>query len=292
MRIAALVGWSASIAAHAAVVAITVWFLGGESTESMLFIDLTEVASGGAGGGSQVGPSSAPSERRPQVAEKAAPSRVESRPQIEPSPAAPLSPVPPSAPVTEPSRAPDVVAAPLPSPSRVPPSSEDTTGAASTRTATPGQTGAERGASGATVPGGTGARGPASGLGAGRDTTGGATGSAGGEGQGTALARTSTGPGDGVDERAYHELVRRHIRDSLEYPSIVRRRGLSGTVEIEIVVRPDGVIRDVTLVRSSSSRALDDAAVEAVKQLPRLRFPSGLTPRTLRVLVPVVFDLR
>jgi protein TonB len=90
----------------------------------------------------------------------------------------------------------------------------------------------------------------------------------------------------------YHELLRQHIRDTLEYPSVVRRRGLTGTVEVEILVRSDGAIRDVTLVRSSSSRTLDDAAVAAVKQLPRLRFPPGLAPRALRVLVPVVFDLK
>lgn len=129
--------------------------------------------------------------------------------------------------------------------------------------------------------------GSADGGGARTSDGGGAGGSA-----GTALPRTSPGAAGGIDETAYHDLLRRHIRDTLEYPPAVRRRGLAGTVELEISVRADGSIDDVTLVRSSSSRTLDDAAVGAVKQLPRVRFPSDLPPRTLRVLVPVRFDLR
>jgi protein TonB len=111
-------------------------------------------------------------------------------------------------------------------------------------------------------------------------------------GDGAAIARSTPGAGESVDLGPYHEVLRRHIRDSLQYPPAVRRRGLRGTVEVDILVRADGAIRDVTLARSSSQPALDDAAIAALKRLPPVSFPPGLPPRALRVRVPVVFDLR
>jgi protein TonB len=107
-----------------------------------------------------------------------------------------------------------------------------------------------------------------------------------------ARSTPGTGAAESVDLGPYHEVVRRHIRASLEYPAAVRRRGLRGTVEVDIDVRADGEIRDVTLARSSSEPALDAAAVAALRRLPPVSFPPGLAPRSLRVRVPVVFDLR
>jgi protein TonB len=125
----------------------------------------------------------------------------------------------------------------------------------------------------------------------GSSAAGGGTAPGGGAGGGV-VARSTPEAGEAVDLGAYHEVLRRHIRDTLEYPAAVRRRGLRGTVEVDILVRADGAIRDVTLARSSSHPSLDDAAIAALRRLPPLAFPPGLPPRALRVRVPVVFDLR
>jgi TonB family protein len=67
---------------------------------------------------------------------------------------------------------------------------------------------------------------------------------------------------------------------------------MTGTVQVEIVIEPSGAVGSVTVVESSSYRLLDEAAVDAVRRLPPLPFPRGLTPRTIRARLPIVFDLR
>jgi TonB family protein len=66
---------------------------------------------------------------------------------------------------------------------------------------------------------------------------------------------------------------------------------MKGTVLLELTIKPNGAISAV--VKTSSSHALlDDAALETVRNLPRMPFPPGLAPRHLTVPLPVVFDLK
>jgi protein TonB len=113
----------------------------------------------------------------------------------------------------------------------------------------------------------------------------------GGAPRAVALGTGGATGGEG-DYGPYRAALRRRIQEVLRYPSAARRRGLSGTVELEIVVQPSGAIADVAVVDSSSHRILDEAALEAVLNLPRLPFPDGLQPRSLTVRLPVVFELR
>jgi protein TonB len=85
--------------------------------------------------------------------------------------------------------------------------------------------------------------------------------------------------------------VRRRIAAALRYPPAARRRGLTGTVQIEMVIAASGVVTAADVVASSSHTLLDDAALETVKSLGRQPFPEHLRPRTLRVRLPVVFNL-
>jgi protein TonB len=87
-------------------------------------------------------------------------------------------------------------------------------------------------------------------------------------------------------------LLRRRVREALAYPPAARRRQLTGTVQLEVDIEPTGAITQVVLAASSSHRVLDEAALEAVREVGRLPFPSGLRPRRLRVRLPVVFDIR
>ena len=103
-------------------------------------------------------------------------------------------------------------------------------------------------------------------------------------------------PGDGgragAEYGAYLALVRQRIQELLRYPVAARRRGLTGSVHVEVTVEPSGRIAAVSLVTSSTHRLLDDAALEAVRALPPVPFPPDLTPRSLRVRLPIVFELR
>jgi protein TonB len=100
------------------------------------------------------------------------------------------------------------------------------------------------------------------------------------------------GTGDAGEYATYLGLLRRRVLDSVRYPPVARRLGLTGTVQIELDIQPSGAISRVVVAASSSHRVLDDAAVEGVQQLGRLPFPAHVRPRLLRVRLPVVFELQ
>lgn len=123
---------------------------------------------------------------------------------------------------------------------------------------------------------------------AGAGGSGGGRGTAGG---GDALALAISGD-DGGAYAGYIARLRRRVQEALTYPSAARRRGMSGTVHLDISVEPTGKIADVLVVRSSSHDMLDAAALDAVRAVRRVPFPPGVRPRAVRVRLPVVFELR
>ena len=114
---------------------------------------------------------------------------------------------------------------------------------------------------------------------------------AGADGGGT-LALAIPGEGGAGVYGPYLAALRRRLQAVLEYPAAARRRGLSGTVHLEIALEATGHVSDVLLVRSSSHAVLDTAALDAARNLRRVPFPPDVRPRALRVRLPVVFELR
>jgi TonB family protein len=123
----------------------------------------------------------------------------------------------------------------------------------------------------------------------GAGTTGQGPGGAGGAG---VAPSGPAGGAPGGEYGGYLASVRRRILGALRYPPPARSRGLTGTVQLEIFIKPDGAISTVSVTSSSSHPLLDDAALEAVRSLAPQPFPKGLLPRPLRVRLPVVFDLQ
>ena len=168
----------------------------------------------------------------------------------------------------------------------MPARSEASTGAAEPRTELGGTTAARtaptaEGDSGGRAPSGPGSGAPGAGSGSG------------GAGGGTAIA--SGGPAGGAPGAEYGSYlagVRRRFLEALRYPPSARSRGLKGTVHLEIFIKSDGAIGNVSVADSSSHPLLDEAALEAARSLAPQPFPKGLTPRPLRVRLPVVFDLQ
>jgi len=117
----------------------------------------------------------------------------------------------------------------------------------------------------------------------------------GGAGAGQELARRSPASEAGGAPAVYTEYLarlRQRVHAALRYPPAARRRGLTGAVTIELTILPSGMIRDVSIVKSSAHRLLDEAAVETVRELGAQPFPAGVPPRTLRVRLPIVFELQ
>jgi protein TonB len=288
----------ASLAAHGGVVAVLFFLTSGESHPSVLFVDLEAIeergtpgataASGPAAGGGDTTRASSGSSR-PAGREGGRSSTARQSP-----PAPVLSPpVPPSEPVREPevaqaptqdARQPEPAVAAVPARDAAPdlgPRSEPSPSQADPRANT-GSSG-ERMASTSELGGGGRAALSSGASGAGP----------GGASAGTALG--SGGPAGGAagaEYGSYLAEVRRRILDALQYPPPARSRGLTGTVYLEIFIKSNGAIADVSVTGSSSHPLLDEAALEAVRGLAPQPFPKGLAPRPLRVRLPVVFDLQ
>lgn len=117
--------------------------------------------------------------------------------------------------------------------------------------------------------------------------------SASGPGTGSRELALAIGGGDSAAEYGpYLAGLRALIQDLVRYPHAARRRGISGTVHLELLITPEGVIHDVAVVRSSSHALLDQAAVESVRSVRPPPLPRGVERRPLRVRVPVVFELQ
>lgn len=90
----------------------------------------------------------------------------------------------------------------------------------------------------------------------------------------------------------YLAAFRQRIQEALDYPLAARRRGLGGTVQLEVELLPTGKVNSVVVRSSSSHAVLDQAALDTVSQLQPMPFPPGVSPRPLKVRVPIVFELR
>lgn len=194
----------------------------------------------------------------------------------------------PSAPVTEPPR--DASAASPPSREPVPAVAAPRQDAGEARppglpAGAPTPTAPARGGGAAGVSGAT--------SGAGGTTSGGSQQEGGGAGQRVAVVPPGVGGSRvGAEYGPYLAALRQRIQQSVRYPPNARRRGLAGTVSVEILILPNGSIADVTLLESSSHAVLDDAALDTIRSLPRVPLPPELPARPLRVRVPVVFQMR
>jgi TonB family protein len=73
------------------------------------------------------------------------------------------------------------------------------------------------------------------------------------------LALISVAPGHG--QEAERKIIK---RVEAQYPSILKRRGIGGTVRLKVIVHADGTVKDVEVL--GGNPALADAADKAVRQ--------------------------
>jgi len=96
----------------------------------------------------------------------------------------------------------------------------------------------------------------------------------------------------GPEYGPYLTSLRQRIQQSLRYPASARRRGIGGTVNVEILIYPNGTVGDVLLLDSSTHEVLDTAALDTIRSLPRMPLPPDVPARPLRIRIPVVFQMR
>ena len=281
MRLRRLATLAGSAAVHVVAAGAVLVLAAGLRQPQPLFIDLT---GGSLTGGAQGGEAQAMSSsgalsgdgRRPSAAASGAPAPARRFLSRVPSPIAPpqapiAAPEPDARAMAEPPPRPAQDAAAVDSPPRAmsPPAASDDV---------------KVGAGEASTPGGA--------------VTSGAPARAGQSGGGASAAPlASAGPGPDRGEAPaefgpYLARFRRLIQEHVVYPLAARRQGLSGRVELEVLLDPAGRVRAVTLVTSSAHGLLDEAAIEAVRRVPSVPMPEHLPRRTLRVRLPVIFELQ
>lgn len=68
---------------------------------------------------------------------------------------------------------------------------------------------------------------------------------------------------------------------NLNYPDEAKRRNLSGRLLLDVAINADGTLNDITLLRSSGSKVLDDAAIRIVRlAAPFSEFPPEMRSDT------------
>lgn len=301
-----LVGLTVSALLHGVFVAVVLLVASAADRLTPLFIDLTqEDRPVGSEGGRPASPAPARAaaprrsggDRAILGGSPAAPASVPEPPtsQPEPPPALPTPSTVASAPaLTTAPAVPDVRIAPPTPPVESVTASPSAVTSAAARAGSDAPAGANA-PNGAHAPTGTGAPTASPGPGGDRasDSPGGPGAGAARPGSGLAVATPGEGAGDpGAAYAAYLGRLRQRVHEALRYPAAARRRGLTGTVILELTVKPDGAIGRVVVVNSSSHAMLDEAAMESVRGLRPQPFPGDLPSRMLHVRLPVVFELQ
>ncbi len=98
--------------------------------------------------------------------------------------------------------------------------------------------------------------------------------------------------GGGTGGQGFQDaLVRYDLNPRPQYPEIARRRGLEGTVLLEVLVLADGQVGKTILRQSSGYRSLDRAASIAVRRWQFEPAKSAGLSVASRVVVPIDFVL-
>lgn len=91
-----------------------------------------------------------------------------------------------------------------------------------------------------------------------------------------------------MTESAYIHLVQKQIEAVKQYPKRAQRRNEQGVVEMTITIGNEGEIVSQNILKSSGSRSLDGAAMDALKKAsPFARPPNG----PVVIQLPIRFEL-
>ncbi len=92
--------------------------------------------------------------------------------------------------------------------------------------------------------------------------------------------------------KGYSSQVWRRIANAKFYPRAARKREMEGKPVVEFELRSDGHLMSYLIVRSSSNKILDKAAIDAVKNAsPYPNIPKSLKLKSIRFKLPISFKL-
>ena len=84
-------------------------------------------------------------------------------------------------------------------------------------------------------------------------------------------------------------IIRDKVLKNLVYPKMAKRMGQTGIVEATLVISMDGRLIAYYITRSSGSKLLDKAAMQALQKIKNDTFPKPL--EQTRIALPIGFEL-
>lgn len=104
-------------------------------------------------------------------------------------------------------------------------------------------------------------------------------------------ALAASRPGPKADYRWVGEALGERVRQLLVYPAKARLNNLTGRVVVKVVIREDGHLHDIEIVKRSGHDILDEAAVELVRRACPLKMKHSLGRPQVTITLPVVYEL-
>lgn len=109
------------------------------------------------------------------------------------------------------------------------------------------------------------------------------------------VAKTASDKSSGADTalNKYLSDLRLLVQKNKKYPRIAKKLKQSGVVVLYFEIEKTNKIKKLELSKASEFESLNEAALEAVNgaNLSSLNFPEDLREQTLKVAIPVQFDL-
>jgi len=84
----------------------------------------------------------------------------------------------------------------------------------------------------------------------------------------------------------------KYLSDNIQYPPIAAEQGIAGKVQVRFVVKPDGTVDDIQVVKSLDP-SCDKEAVRVLKKMPKWSpGKQNGTPVFVYFSLPVTFRLQ
>lgn len=104
--------------------------------------------------------------------------------------------------------------------------------------------------------------------------------------------RAGIGAGQHVTRNDYFEMVRLKIESQKEYPEMARIKYLEGHTTVGFIITRSGIATELTIIKSSRTKALDEAAILAVRKAsPFPSPPSDLFKGLIPMELTIVFEI-
>ncbi len=108
------------------------------------------------------------------------------------------------------------------------------------------------------------------------------------------VAAISSAPSNAPTKRDYgwlSEVILRRVEELKRYPGSARADRAEGKVVVKAVIDEDGSISDVGVFQSSGHIALDEAAVETMRQAAPVHLPHPLGQPRMTIKIPMSYRL-